>query len=90
MSFVKIIQSNCNTLFQSVVTSIFRPNDKKDYSKLLVQIPAFNFHSSIQSELHAIKQEYYERKNQANNDDFPTSPVKLKEFTFRIARFKAF
>ena len=78
MSFEKVILSaTLNILFQSIVTSVFRPTEEKDDSEHIVQAPTYkeptiNIYPPIQSELHAIRQE---RENQSNNDDFPTSPV---------------
>ena len=78
MSFGKeILSATFNMLFQSIVTSKFRPAEERDDSEHLVKAPTYkeptiNIHPLIQSELEAIRQE---RENQSSNDDFPTSPV---------------
>ena len=78
VSFGKVILSaTFNLLFQSIVTSVFRPTEEIDDSEHLVQAltykePTINIYPPIQSELQTIRQE---RENQSSNDDFPTSPV---------------
>ena len=78
MSFGKVILSaTFNILFQSIVTSVFRPTKERDDSERLVQAPTnkeptINIYPPTQSELQAIRQE---RENQSSKDDFPTSPV---------------
>ena len=74
VSFGKIILSaTFNILFQSIVTSVFRPTEERDDSEHLVQAPTYkeptiNIYPPIQSELQAIRQE---REKQSNNDDSP-------------------
>ena len=78
VSFGKVILSaTFNILFQSIVTSVFRPTEERDDSEHLVQAPTYNestinIYPPIQSELQAIRQK---RENQSSIDDFPTSPV---------------
>ena len=78
VSFGKVILSaTFNILFQSIVTSVFRPTEERDDSEHLVQAPTYkeptiNIYPPIQSELQSIRQE---RENHSSNDDFPTSPV---------------
>ena len=63
MSFGKLILSaTSNILFQSTVTSVFRPTEEKDDSEHLVQAPTYkeatiNTYPPIQSELQEIGQE---------------------------------
>ena len=76
VSFGKvIISATFNILFQSIVTSVFRPIEERDDSEHLVQAPTYkeptiNIYPPIQSELQAIRQE---REYQSSSDDFPTS-----------------
>ena len=78
MSFEKVLPSaTYNTLLQSIVTLIVRPEEERDDSEHLVQAPTYkepiiNIYPSVQSELQTIRQE---RENQSNNGDFPISPV---------------
>ena len=78
VSFGKVILSaTFNILFQSTVTSVFRPTEERDDSEHLVQAPTYkeptiDIYPPIHSELQTIRQE---REKQSNIDDFPTSPV---------------
>ena len=62
-SFGKVILSaTFNILFQSIVTSIFRPTEEKDDSEHLVQAPTnkgptINIYPPIQSKLQTVTQE---------------------------------